>query len=99
MFVLQVYILKHTYFVKCYGYYNDAYEEKLKPIKVRMYVILLMVLCTVIPCVWILSSMVFWIVWFKRYSNSDTYHGDFTYWRLRDKIIYKTLYKFLMTPL
>lgn len=91
MFVLQVYILKHTHFVECNGFYSVEYEKELQPIKVPLYVVILMALCTAIPYVWIASSLVFWIVWFKKCLDPESSWGSHTYWRLRDSFLTKSI--------
>lgn len=97
MFVLQVYILKHTYSVDIQGRgYDDNFEESLQPIKTPMFVIILMALLTIIPYAWIISTLAFWTVWIKKYSDpEDGFYSysyrKYTYWRLRDNLFMRTI--------
>lgn len=94
MFVLQVYILKHTYYVVLQGErFKDKYESELEPINVPLYIILLMAFATAIPYAWIISFAVFWIVWIFKYSapESISVYSTYTYWRLRDNFLMKSV--------
>lgn len=59
MLVLQIYILKHTYWARVFGCWEGAYEKMLQPIKVPIWIVALLVLASLIPYVWIVSSVVF----------------------------------------
>ena len=95
MFVLQVHILKHTYYVEIKGTWYREYldEPKLQPIKVPLYLVIFMALCTLLPYVWVGCSLVFWIIWLKRYSDPEdlNIHKVNTYWRLRDNFLMKPI--------
>lgn len=94
MFVLQVYILEHTHSVKLVGKrFNVAYMNRMVPLNVPLYIILLMLLATVIPYVWVVSTIIFWVVWLKRCSDPDSVfdYETYTYWRLRDNFLMKSI--------
>lgn len=93
MLVLQVYILKHTYWARVFGCWEDAYEKMLQPIKVPVWIVALLVLASLIPYVWIVSSVVFWILWLKKYLDPEgTCSSDYnTYWRFRDNFLMRTI--------
>ena len=94
MFVLQVYILKHTLFIELRGKrFEEEYEDMLKPLNIPVYIILLMLLATAIPFAWIISTVIFWVIWFKRYSDPDGIYNStfYTYWRLRDNFLMKSI--------
>lgn len=94
MFVFQVYILKHTHSVELIGEkFKDKYNDNLKPLDIPLYIILLMLIATAIPYAWIISTVVFWVVWCKKYSDPDgvyTYN-IYTYWRLKDNFLMKSI--------
>lgn len=94
MFVLQVYVLKHTYSITVDGIkWNDGLEKYLIPIKVPMFVVLLMLLFTIIPYAWTVSTISFWVFWVKKYKNPDSACRleYYTYWRLRDNFLMKSI--------
>lgn len=94
MFVLQIYILKHTHYVEKKGQrYKDYMNDELEPLKTPMFVIILMALCTLIPYAWTVSTFIFWFVWLKRYFNPEVEqsYNWYIYWRLRDNFLMKTI--------
>lgn len=94
MFVLQVYILKHTYSITVDGAeWDDELEKYLRPIKTPMFVVLLMLLFTIIPYAWTASTISFWIIWVKKYKNPDNVYRMkyYTYWRLRDNFFMRAI--------
>lgn len=94
MFVLQVYILKHTHFVEVDGSrWADSLESELQPVKIPLAVILGMLVLTMIPYAWIVSTIIFWAYWMHKYCDpEDLYRfNTYTYWRLRDNFLMKSI--------
>lgn len=93
MFVLQVYVLKHTYWTKCYGSSENIDSSTLEPLKVPLWVVLAMFLISLIPGGFIGVSIIFWVIWLKRFLDpEDGYRGTlYTYWRFKDKILSKPI--------
>ena len=86
-FIIQIYVLKHTYTCTTRGdtYFN---WEKAKKIGIPLWVVLIMLITSIIPIVNIVEIIIFWAVWLKFYSNPDEgpYYGVwYTYWRFKDK--------------
>lgn len=85
-FILQIYVLKHTYTLKIKGdFYFDW--EKAEKIGIPLWTVLIMLITSFIPIVNIVEVLVFWIVWLKYYSSPAGYYPSlwFTYWKFKDK--------------
>lgn len=86
-FIIQIYVLKHTYTTKIIGdFYFDW--EKAEKIGIPLWIVLIMLIASIIPFANIAEIIVFWIVWLKYYSNPDEgpyYDTLYTYWRFKDK--------------
>lgn len=95
MFVFQIYILKHTHYVKEKAtVYKESFDQHLQPIKVPVYVVLLMLICVLIPFAWIVSTIAFWVFWISRYCDSDDSYAtrnSYTYYRLKDSFLMKSI--------
>ena len=85
-FIIQIYVLKHTYTFTTKG---DTYFdwEEAKKIGIPLWIVLIMLLTSIIQIVNIVEVVAFWIIWLKYYSNPDgCYVGTwYTYWRFKDK--------------
>lgn len=93
MFVLQVYVLKHTYWTECYGDSKNIDPDTLEPLKVPLWTVLAMFLISLIPGGFIGVSIIFWAVYLKKLLDpEDTYRGTpYTYWRFKDEILSKPI--------
>lgn len=86
-FIIQIYVLKHTYTLKIKG---DVYFdwEKAKKVGIPLWVALLILITSITPLVNIIEFIVFWYIWCKNYSDPDRCYSNvwYTYWRFKDKI-------------
>lgn len=85
-FILQIYVLKHTYTITIKGkVYFDW--EKAEKIGTPLWIALIMLITSIIPIVNVVETIVFWIVWLKYYySDPNDYWSTWhTYWRFKDK--------------
>ena len=85
-FIIQIYILKHTYTTKvkgsnCFGW------EKAEKIGTPLWVALIMLITSITPLVNILEVIVFWFIWLKHYLNPEVCYSDtwYIYWRFKDR--------------
>ena len=86
-FIIQIYVLKHTYSYRTKGYTSFDWKEAEK-IGIPLWVVLIILITSIIPLVNIVEIIIFWAVWLKFYSNPDEgpYYGVwYTYWRFKDK--------------
>lgn len=86
-FIIQIYVLKHTYTIKIRGdYYFDNWE-KAEKIGIPLWIVLIMLITSIIPIINIVEVIAFWIIWLKYYSNPDGCYSStwYTYWRFKDK--------------
>lgn len=86
-FIIQIYVLKHTYSYRteCNTPFDWGEAEK---IGIPLWVVLIMLITSIMPFVNIAETIIFWVVWLKYYLNPDEgpYYGTwYTYWRLKDK--------------
>lgn len=86
-FIIQIYVLKHTYScrVKVDTPFDWGEAEK---IGIPLGVVLIMLITSIMPFVNIAETIIFWVVWLKYYLNPDEgpYYGTwYTYWRFKDK--------------
>ena len=86
-FIIQIYVLKHTYSCRVKGDtpFNWRVAEK---IGIPLWVVLIILITSIIPLVNIVEIIIFWAVWLKFYSNPEesSYYGTwYTYWRFKDK--------------
>lgn len=87
-FIIQIYVLKHTYScgVKGCAPFN---WEKAEKIGIPLWAVLIILITSIIPLVNIVEIIIFWAVWLKFYSNPEEspYYYDtwYTYWRFKDK--------------
>ena len=87
-FIIQIYVLKHTYSHRVKGNtpFNWGGAEK---IGIPLWIVLIMLITSIIPFVNIVEIIVFWAVWLKFYLNPDEYppynNVWYTYWRFKDK--------------
>ena len=85
-FIIQIYVLKHTYTAKTRG---DIYFDwgKAEKIGTPLWIALIMLITSIIPIVNIVEVIAFWIIWLKHYSNPNICYSDiwYTYWRFKDK--------------
>lgn len=86
-FILQMYVLKHTYTVTVKGT-TDFYWEGAKKIDgTPLWIVLIMLITSMIPLINIVEVIVFWIIWLKYYLAPGDYYSNtwYTYWRFKDE--------------
>ncbi len=85
-FILQIYVLKHTYTFTIRGA-MDFDWEKAEKVGTPLWVALIMLITSIIPFANIVEFIVFWIAWLKYYSDPKVCckNGWYTYWRFQDK--------------
>ena len=85
-FILQMYVLKHTYTLTIKG---DIYFdwERAEKIGIPLWVVLIMLITSIIPFANIVEFIAFWVVWLKYYLDPEVCcrNGWYTYWRFKDK--------------
>lgn len=85
-FIIQIYVLKHTYTLTMRG---DTYFDwkEAKKIGIPLWTVLIMLITSIIPFANIVEFIAFWIVWLKYYSDPDGCYSTtwYTYWRFKDK--------------
>lgn len=84
-FIIQIYVLKHTYAItaRC-----GIGLEKAEKIGIPLWIILIMLITGIIPFVNIVEFIIFWVIWLKHYLDPDEvlyYDTLYTYWRFKDK--------------
>lgn len=92
-FIIQIYILKHTYFYRTKGDTSFDWKEAEK-IGIPLWVVLIMLITSIIPIINIAETIVFWIIWLKYCLNPDGgpyYSTWYTYWRFKDKVLSKKI--------
>ena len=86
-FIIQIYVLKHTYSYRVKG--DILFDWKgAEKIGIPLWIVLIMLITSIIPFANILEIIVFWAVWLKFYLNPDEepYKNIwYTYWRFKDK--------------
>lgn len=85
-FILQIYVLKHTYTLTLIGDMNFIWE-KAEKIGIPLWIVLIMLITSIIPIVNVVETIIFWIVWLKYYSDPKRCYSAtwYTYWRFKDK--------------
>ena len=86
-FIIQIYVLKHTYTITIRGYICFDWE-KAEKIGIPLWIALIMLITSIIPFVNMVEFIIFWIIWLKHYLDPDEgpYYDDlYTYWRFKDK--------------
>ena len=86
-FIIQIYVLKHTYSHRVKGDAKFDWREAEK-IGIPLWIVLIMLITSIIPFVNIAEIIWFWAIWLKYYLNPNT--GPYcdiwyTYWRFKDK--------------
>lgn len=88
-FIIQIYVLKHTYTTKIKGdFYFDW--EGAKKVGIPLWIALIMLITSIIPFINIAETIMFWAIWLKYYSSPEggAYRGTwYTYWRFKDKFL------------
>ena len=89
IFVIQLYVLTHTYTIKSTEYCKHRIDfNRAEKLGVPVWLILLLALCSSTPVINILGFIVFWAIWLKYYCEpEDIYKSWYTYWILKDKIL------------
>ena len=86
-FIIQIYVLKHTYSYRVKG--DILFDWKgAEKIGIPLWIVLIMLITSIIPFANILEIIVFWAVWLKFYLNPDEVPYKniwYTYWRFKDK--------------
>ena len=86
-FIIQIYVLKHTYSYRVKGDISFDWTEAEK-IGIPLWIVLIMLITSIIPLVNIAETIMFWAVWLSFYLNpSEGPHNNvwYTYWRFKDK--------------
>ena len=86
-FIIQIYVLKHTYSCRVKGDTPLDWAEAEK-IGIPLWIVLIMLITSIIPFVNIAEIIWFWAVWLKFYLNPNTgpyCNTWYTYWRFKDK--------------
>ena len=86
-FILQIYVLKHTYSCRVKG--DTPFDWRgAEKIGIPIWIVLIMYITSIIPFANIVEIIVFWVVWLKYYLDPDEcidYDTWYTYWRFKDK--------------
>ena len=90
-FIIQIYVLKHTYSCRVQGDASFDWKEAEK-IGIPLWIVLIMLITSIIPFANIVEIIVFWLIWLKCYLDPDEgpyYSTWYTYWRFKDKFFDK----------
>ncbi len=86
-FIIQIYVLKHTYSCRVQG--DTPFDWRgAEKIGIPLWIVLIMLIANIIPFANISEIIVFWIVWLKYYFKPEEgpyYDTLYTYWRFKDK--------------
>lgn len=86
-FIIQIYVLKHTYSCRVKG--DTPFDWRgAEKIGIPLWIVLIMLIANIIPFANIAEIIVFWFVWLKCYLGPDEgpyYDTWYTYWRFKDK--------------
>ena len=85
-FIIQIYVLKHTYIIAAKGGVFFDWE-KAEKIGIPLWVALIMLITCIIPFVNIIEVIGFCAIWLKYYSSPGECYSNiwYTYWRFKDK--------------
>ena len=86
-FIIQIYVLKHTYIITAKGGVFFDWE-KAEKMGIPLWVALILLIISIIPFVNMAEFIIFWIIWLKYYSDPDggpRHNTWYTYWRFKDK--------------
>ena len=85
-FIIQIYVLKHTYIITAKGGVFFDWE-KAEKMGIPLWVALIMLITSIIPFVNMVEFIIFWIIWLKHYSSPGGCYSStwYTYWRFKDK--------------
>lgn len=85
-FILQMYVLKHTYTLTIKGDMDFDWERAEK-IGIPLWVVLIMLITSTIPFANIVEFIAFWVIWLKYYFDPEVCCRNdwYTYWRFKDK--------------
>ena len=86
-FIIQIYVLKHTYIIAAKSSVFFDWE-KAEKMGTPLWIALIMLIISIIPFVNMVEFIIFWIIWLKYYSSPDRgprYDTWYTYWRFKDK--------------
>lgn len=86
-FIIQIYVLKHTYSIRVEGILHLNWE-KAEKIGIPLWIALIMLITSIIPFVNAVEFIIFWIIWLKYYLDPDKGpcpDAWYTYWRFKDK--------------
>lgn len=88
-FIIQIYVLKHTYSYRTKGDTSFDWGEAEK-IGIPLWAVLIMLISSIIPFLNIVEFVMFWAVWLKFNFSPDGgayYDTWYTYWRFKDKFL------------
>lgn len=92
-FIIQIYVLKHTYTITIKGDLHFDWERA-KKIGIPLWIALIMLITSITPFVNIVEVIIFWIIWLKYYSSPDEgpyYDTWYIYWRFKDKLFSRNI--------
>ena len=86
-FIIQIYVLKHTYTITIKGTAEFDWEKAKKIGGISLWIVLIMIITSAIPIANIVELIIFWIIWLKYYSSPGECYSNiwYTYWRFKDK--------------
>ena len=86
-FILQMYVLKHTYTITVKGTAEFDWGKAKKIGGISLWIVLIMIITSAIPIANIVELIIFWIIWLKHYLAPDGYYSNewYTYWKFKDK--------------
>lgn len=84
-FIIQIYVLKHTYTQTGKGNFTFKYEEAEK-LGIPIWILIIMFMGSIIPIANIVETIIFWIIWCNHYIKDDCCFcwKYYTYWRFKD---------------
>ena len=87
-FILQMYVLKHTYTITVKSTAEFDWEKAKKIGGISLWIVLIMIITSAIPIANVVELTIFWIIWLKYYLDPEEgthYDNLYTYWRFKDK--------------
>lgn len=89
-FIIQIYVLKHTYTQTSKGDFLFVWE-KAEKIGIPIWLLIVMFMWSIIPIASIVETIIFWVIWLKHYANADDCYNwkYYTYWRFKDNFFFK----------
>lgn len=91
-FIIQIYVIKHTYTQTDKGIFYFCWEEA-KKLSIPIWLLIVMFMWSITPIANIVETIIFWMVWLKYYCRPDSYSSSkyHTYWRFKDNFLSKKI--------